>query len=80
MAAGNKKKRVRTPPANLQHRKRARASGNEVAHHTSIDKLVWQEVSMPDRLDDVEGFMGMEEVEGVDVLRTDDGGLVYKAC
>lgn len=33
---------------------------------------------MPDRLEDVEGFMGMEEVDGVDVLRTDDGGLIYK--
>lgn len=33
---------------------------------------------MPDRLEDVEGFMGMDEVDGVDVLRTDGGGLIYK--
>lgn len=80
MAAGDRKKRPRAPPANPEPRKRARASDNDVANPISIDKLAWQEVSMPDRLEDVEGFMGMEEVDGVDVLRTDGGGLIYKVC
>lgn len=78
MAAGDRKKRPHAPPANPEPRKRARASDNDVANPISIDKLAWQEVSMPDRLEDVEGFMGMDEVDGVDVLRTDGGGLIYK--
>lgn len=77
MAAGDRKKRDRAPPATSEPRKRSKASDNG---RTSIDKLAWQEVAMPDRLDDVEGFMGMEEVDGVDVFKTDDGGLVYKVC
>lgn len=78
MAAGDRNKRARPPPATQEPRKRARATENDTAHPISIDGLAWQEVAMPDRLEDVEGFMGMEEVDGVDVLRTDDGGLMYK--
>lgn len=82
MAAGDRNKRARPPPAASEPRKRARATGNDndTAHPISIDGLAWQEVPMPDRLEDVEGFMGMEEVDGVDVLRTGDGGLMYKVC
>lgn len=78
MAAGDRNKRARPPPATPEPRKRARATENDTAHPISIDGLAWQEVAMPDRLEDVEGFMGMEEVDGVDVLRTGDGGLMYK--
>lgn len=39
-----------------------------------LDELAWKEVSMPDRLDDVEGFFGLEEVGNVDVVR--DGAVV----
>lgn len=80
MAAGDKKKRFRAVHANLQPRKRAKKFDTDVGRHASIDELAWQGVSMPDRLDDVEGFMGMEEVEGVGVFRKSDGGLEYKVC
>ena len=39
-----------------------------------LDELAWKEVSMPDRLDDVEGFFGLEEVGNVGVVR--DGAAV----
>jgi len=39
-----------------------------------LDELEWKEVDMPDRLDDVEGFFGLEEIEGVDVAV--EGGKV----
>ena len=39
-----------------------------------LDELAWKEVSMPDRLDDFEGFFGLEEVGNVDVVR--DGTVV----
>jgi len=37
-----------------------------------LDKLAWNEVELPDRLDDFEGFYGLEEIEGVDVVK-DEG-------
>ncbi|KAI9765439.1 MAG: ATP-dependent RNA helicase [Geoglossum simile] len=39
----------------------------------SLGDLDWKKVPMPDRLDDVEGFFGLEEVEGVEIARNDDG-------
>lgn len=38
-----------------------------------LDELAWREVAMPDRLDDVEGFFGLEEVEDVEVVRAGGG-------
>src|SRR5216117_1993607 len=43
----------------------------------SLGDLDWREVPMPDRLDDVEGFFGLEEVEGVDIARSNDGQVEY---
>ncbi|KAF2136228.1 uncharacterized protein K452DRAFT_237847 [Aplosporella prunicola CBS 121167] len=37
-----------------------------------LDKLAWKEVEMPDRLDDFEGFFGLEEIDDVDVVREGD--------
>ena len=33
------------------------------------DELRWKEVPLPDRLDDAEGFFGLEEIDDVEVLR-----------
>jgi len=41
-----------------------------------LDDLAWKEVSMPDRLDDVEGFFGLEEVDDVEVVR-EDGAIKF---
>jgi ATP-dependent RNA helicase DDX24/MAK5 len=43
----------------------------------SLGDLDWKKVPMPDRLDDVEGFFGLEEVEGVDIARNSDGQVEY---
>ncbi|KAF8427477.1 P-loop containing nucleoside triphosphate hydrolase protein [Tirmania nivea] len=40
------------------------------------DELAWKEVSMPDRLDDIEGFFGLEEVDDVEVVR-EDGAIKF---
>lgn len=77
MAAGGKKKREAPPATNSLPLKRLKKSTTN-SHAVSIDKLGWQKVSMPDRLDDVEGFMGMEEVEGVEIVRKGDGAFEYK--
>ncbi|KAK4237244.1 P-loop containing nucleoside triphosphate hydrolase protein [Achaetomium macrosporum] len=35
----------------------------------SVDSLAWKQVEIPEMFDDAEGFYGLEEVEGVDVVR-----------
>ncbi|KAJ5993637.1 ATP-dependent RNA helicase mak5 [Penicillium sp. IBT 35674x] len=45
-----------------------------------VDDLNWKEVAMPDRMADAEGFFGLEEIDGVDVIRASDNGVVqFKA-
>ncbi|KAF1807972.1 DEAD-domain-containing protein [Eremomyces bilateralis CBS 781.70] len=34
-----------------------------------LDQLKWKEVELPDRLDDYEGFFGLEEVDDVEIVR-----------
>lgn len=41
-----------------------------------VDELDWKEVQLPDRLDDAGGFFGLEEIEGVDIVRPQGGGEV----
>ncbi|KAL2126495.1 hypothetical protein VTI74DRAFT_818 [Chaetomium olivicolor] len=36
---------------------------------TSVDSLAWKSVDVPEMFDDAEGFYGLEEVEGVDIVR-----------
>lgn len=38
----------------------------------SVDSLPWKKVEVPEMLDDAEGFYGLEEVEGVEVVRHGD--------
>lgn len=40
----------------------------------AVDALPWNEAQLPDMFDDAEGFFGLEEVEGVEVIR--DGNVV----
>ena len=35
----------------------------------SLDALARRDVDLPDRLDDAEGFFGLEEIDDVDVIR-----------
>ncbi|KAL3465963.1 P-loop containing nucleoside triphosphate hydrolase protein [Aspergillus heterothallicus] len=47
----------------------------------AIEDLNWKEVALPDRLDDFSGFFGLEEIEGVDVVRPKGKGeLRFKAA
>lgn len=42
----------------------------------TLDEINWKEVPMPDRLEDAEGFFGLEEIEGVDVIRANGTGEI----
>ena len=35
----------------------------------NADQLDWKAVQLPDRLDDAEGFYGLEEIDDVEILR-----------
>ena len=39
-----------------------------------IDELNWSAVTLPDRFEDAEGFFGLEEIEGVEVVRVGGEG------
>ncbi|KAK6351271.1 ATP-dependent RNA helicase [Orbilia javanica] len=43
------------------------------------DSLKWRKVDMPDRLDDVEGFFGLEEIDDVQIINN-NGLLEFKAA
>ncbi|KAI9764252.1 MAG: ATP-dependent RNA helicase [Candelina submexicana] len=41
-----------------------------------LDELNWKAVHLPDRLDDTEGFFGLEEVEDVEIVRNGEQGKI----
>ncbi|KAI1006521.1 ATP-dependent RNA helicase [Podosphaera aphanis] len=69
------KKRSRPIPKSSQRsekRQRIEIRRKEAAvikRPVALDALPWNEVEMPNILDDAEGFYGLEEVEGVEVVR-----------
>ena len=77
MAPNDKKRSLPTPYLSQRSKKRQRteAAPNAVQKRpVKLDGLPWSEVQLPDMFEDAEGFFGLEEVEGVDVVR--DGGTI----
>ncbi|PLN77280.1 ATP-dependent RNA helicase mak5 [Aspergillus taichungensis] len=81
-------KRPRDPKGSaLQSKKKKKASSTRVSNgNESGDEIVgvndlnWKSVDLPDRMEDTEGFFGLEEIEGVDVVRPDGiGEIKFKA-
>ena len=50
----------------------ASASASAPGRKVRLNDLWWKPVSMPDRLEDFEGFYGLEEIDDVDVVREGD--------
>lgn len=75
--APESKKRTR-PIAKMSQRSHKRQrieapkKGRTEKKSVPVDALPWNEVKLPDMFNDAEGFYGLEEVEGVEVLREDD--------
>lgn len=42
------------------------------------DALRWKEVTLPDRLDDAEGFYGLEEIDDVELVKDKDGQITFR--
>lgn len=44
-----------------------------------VEDLNWKEVALPDRMEDAGGFFGLEEIDGVDVIKTEgSAGVQFK--
>ncbi|CRG84515.1 hypothetical protein PISL3812_01794 [Talaromyces islandicus] len=41
-----------------------------------VDDLDWKSVQLPDRVDDLGGFFGLEEIDGVDIVRQEKPGNI----
>jgi ATP-dependent RNA helicase DDX24/MAK5 len=52
------------------------ASGPFVATF-SANELSWREVTPPERLDDAEGFLGLEEIDDIEVVRDEKGNHTH---
>ena len=67
-----KRQKVEQPSAAVERPAKKAKTGNS-KKPVQLDKLPWKDVQMPDRMDDYEGFFGLEEIDDVEVLRDDAG-------
>lgn len=74
MADTQSKRRRLGSPYELKKRRRKEANGGSKA--VGIDALPWGQAKLPDRLDDAEGFFGLEEISDVEVVRDPTSGRV----
>lgn len=94
MAASENKRALPPKVAAMKARKRQKLDGPKAVSKTAasksskapprsekvrLDDLAWSEVEMPDRLEDFEGFYGLEEIDDVDVVKDDNGIISYRA-
>ncbi|EAQ85046.1 hypothetical protein CHGG_09060 [Chaetomium globosum CBS 148.51] len=74
MAIDKKRKRSegqgKRPKAHNAGSKRQKSNAGKRV--TSVDSLAWKTVELPEMYDDAEGFYGLEEVEGVEIVRDGD--------
>ncbi|KAL6238841.1 ATP-dependent RNA helicase mak5 [Aspergillus navahoensis] len=83
-------KRPRDQKGSIPHFKKRKRTGKpsnaaekepEPEVVVGVDDLDWKEVALPDRLDNFEGFFGLEEIEGVDIVRPQGNGqLRFKSA
>lgn len=78
MASANSKRRRLDSPTKPRKKQRKQASGldGQKAKTVGLDALPWSQVKLPDRLDDAEGFFGLEEISDVEVVRDQKLGKV----
>ena len=50
--------------------------GTKSSTPTALHALNWKVVPLPDRLEDAEGFFGLEEIEDVEVVRDAQSGKI----
>jgi ATP-dependent RNA helicase DDX24/MAK5 len=75
-APTSKSKKRQKIEAPVQTTKKGKSSNALSKGIVTVDDLDWKAVALPDRLEDAEGFFGLEEIEGVDVLKPEGKGDV----
>ncbi|KAI6891340.1 P-loop containing nucleoside triphosphate hydrolase protein [Hortaea werneckii] len=91
MAATESKKVLPPKVAAMKARKRKRLEGGDIEPVNQAkpqkpakkaktarraDDLAWRDVAMPDRMDNYEGFFGLEEVDDVEVVKDEGTGKI----
>ncbi|KAL8803745.1 MAG: hypothetical protein Q9200_006084 [Gallowayella weberi] len=80
MAINNPPDRLANP--SIGSKKRKRDGENQPRKHpksskaVGVDALPWNQVSLPDRLDNAEGFFGLEEISDVEIVKDEKLGRV----
>lgn len=67
LTRSKKRKRAEETPSQKQRK------GPKVV---GVNALPWNEVSLPDNLDDAEGFFGLEEISDVEIAKDERSGRV----
>ncbi|RKU49267.1 ATP-dependent RNA helicase [Coniochaeta pulveracea] len=69
-----KRKLAKPQPSAAQSSQKRRKTAPQIKSKRAValDKLQWKTVDVPEMFDDAEGFYGLEEVEGVDIVREGD--------
>ena len=80
MMRERKRRKVEPSPTHQIERKQVNDEHASIKRPTRADELRWTTCDMPDALDNYEGFFGLEEVNGVDVVRdANTGSISYQA-
>lgn len=77
VAAMKARKRQKLDPEPTEIAKKSRKSGSAPKPKVNLNSLKWNEVSLPDNMEDYEGFFGLEEIDDVDVVRDEAGKVSY---
>lgn len=72
-AAKEKRQKLEAPTKTTKKGKPSKTVSGGIV---KIDDLDWRQVTLPDRLEDAEGFFGLEEIDDVDVLKPEGKGDV----
>jgi ATP-dependent RNA helicase DDX24/MAK5 len=76
IAAMRARKRQKVEQPSVAERPAKKAKTSNTKKPVRLDKLPWKDVDLPDRMDDYEGFFGLEEIDDVEVLRDEATGHV----
>lgn len=73
MEANNKKRKLLKPHTGRVSKKARNLSkagaGGKKKKQVDVNSLKWRTVDVPEMFDDAEGFYGLEEIDGVEIVR-----------
>lgn len=69
----NSSRKRRKLVATSSKSKNIKPSASASVATVSANELAWREVTPPERLDNAEGFLGLEEIDDVEVVRDTNG-------